>query len=137
MVWPLIFRIKKFNFFDEIQVLMHTHTDIFLYPSSIDIMDGVAKGKLKVIPSNCPHEQFMSYDTFFIEINILKLSCKSTHPYRFGQVFKDNEANLKIFCNEPFGHYYLNKIASMTVSTTRSTNSSKPYSTYDRSKSFR
>lgn len=88
---------------------------VSLYPSAMSIMDGVAKGIPKVIPDNCSHEQLMSYDTFFIEINITKLSCKSNRPYRFGQVFKHNEAGSKIFCNEPVDHYYVDKITLMDL----------------------
>lgn len=53
----------------------------------------------------------MSYDTFFIEINIPKLSCKSTRSFLFGQVFKRNEAGSKIFCNKPVYHFYVDKMA--------------------------
>ena len=46
------------------------------------------------------HKELMSFDTFFIEINIKSLSCKSCRPYRFGQVFKYNETGkAKLFFN--------------------------------------
>ena len=93
---------------------------VSLYPSAMYIMDGIPKGKPKVIRpaasgqksllSTCTHEQLMSYDTFFIEINIKKMSCKSDNPYKFGQIFKLNEKGSKIFCNEPINHYYVDKI---------------------------
>ena len=88
---------------------------VSLYPSSMSIMDGVAKGKPKVIPDDCTHEQLMNYDTFFIEVNINKLSCKSNRPYKFGHVFTCNEAGSKIFCNETVDHYYVDKITLMDL----------------------
>ena len=88
---------------------------VSLYPSAMYIMDGVPKGKPKVIPDNCSHEQLMSYDTFFIEININKISCKSSRKYRFGQIFKHNDKGSKIFCNETVNHYYVDKITLMDL----------------------
>ena len=93
---------------------------VSLYPSAMSIMDGVPMGKPKVISDP---EQLMSYDTFFIEINITKMSCKSSRPYpegsnfsyRFGQVFKRNEAGSKIFCNEPVDHFYVDKMTLMDL----------------------
>ena len=88
---------------------------VSLYPSAMYIMDGVPKGKPKIILSTCTHEQLMSYDTFFIEININKILCKSQRPYRFGQIFKHNDKGSKIFCNETVNHYYVDKITLMDL----------------------
>ena len=88
---------------------------VSLYPSSMSIKDGVPRGKPKVIPDDCDHEQLMSYDTFFIEINIHSISCKSNRPYKFGHIFKHNEAGSKIYCNESVEHYYVDKITLMDL----------------------
>ena len=88
---------------------------VSLYPSAMSIMDGVPKGKPKVIPENCPHSQLMSYDTFFAEINIIRITPKSSRIYRFGQVFTHNEKGSKIFCNETVNHYYVDKITLMDL----------------------
>ena len=82
---------------------------VSLYPSAMHVMNGVPKGKPKIIPSNITTNELLSYDTFFIEINITNIKCKSSRPYRFGQVFKYNDAGSKIFCNECVQHYYLDK----------------------------
>ncbi len=76
----------------------------------MSIMPGIPKGKPQVIPSNTTHDQLMCYDTFFIEINIKHIKCKSTNPYRFGQVFIRNEEGTKLFCNQPVDHFYIDKI---------------------------
>lgn len=78
-------------------------------------MHGVPKGIPKVIPSDVLHEELMSLDTFFIEINIKKIKCKSEHPYKFGQVFKRNEGGSKIFNNEPVEHFYVDKVALLDL----------------------
>lgn len=57
----------------------------------------------------------MSYKPFFIEINIPKLSCKSTRPFLFVQVFKRNEAGSKIFYNKPVYNFYVDKMAVMDL----------------------
>ena len=88
---------------------------VSLYPSAMSIMDGVPKGKPKVIPNDCSRDQLMSYDTFFIEINITKISCKSNRPFRFGQIFKHNDKGSKIFCNETVNHYYVDKITLLDL----------------------
>lgn len=78
-------------------------------------MDGVPKGKPKVIPENCTHEQLMKYDTFFAEININKITCKSYKPFNFGHVYKRNDVGSKIFCNDTVDHYYVDKITLMDL----------------------
>lgn len=49
----------------------------------MSIVDGVPKGKPKVIPDNYPHSLLMCYDTFFAEIKITRITPKSTHPNQF------------------------------------------------------
>lgn len=60
----------------------------------MSIMSGIPKGKPQVIPSDATHEQLMSYDMFFIEINIKRLTGKSEQPYRFGKVFVTKSLNI-------------------------------------------
>ena len=88
---------------------------VSLYLSTMSIMSGNPKGKPQVIPPNATHDQLMSYDTFFIEINIKRLTLKSEHPYRFGQLFKRNDASTKLFCNETVDHYYIDKVTLMDL----------------------
>ena len=84
---------------------------VSLYPSAMYVMDGIPMGIPKVLPSDVSLEKLMSLDTFFIEINIKKIECKSKYPYKFGQVFHRNEGGSKIFDNEPVEHFYVDKIA--------------------------
>ena len=84
---------------------------VSLYPSAMYVMDGIPMGIPKVLPSDVSLEKLMSLDTFFIEINIKKIECKSKYPYKFGQVFHRNEGGPKIFDNEPVEHFYVDKIA--------------------------
>ena len=86
---------------------------VSLYPSAMSIMDGIPKGKPHVIPKNITHEQLMNYDTFFIEINITSLKCKSTQPYAFGQVF--TKTDKKLYGNEPVNNYYVDKITLLDL----------------------
>ena len=88
---------------------------VSLYPSAMYIMDGVPKGIPKIIPKDTTHEQLMEYDTFFIEINIKKIECKSKKPYAFGQVFRKNDAGSKIFDNKPIDNFYIDKIGLMDL----------------------
>ncbi|KAK8895923.1 hypothetical protein M9Y10_013809 [Tritrichomonas musculus] len=64
---------------------------VSLYPSAMSIMDGIPQGTPQIIPDNCTHQQLMSYDAFFAEVNITKLLPKSEKPYRFGHIYKRNE----------------------------------------------
>lgn len=82
---------------------------VSLYPSAMKFMSGVPKGKPKVIPANPSTEQLLGYDTFFAEINIKSLHCKSTKPYEFGLVFKYSENGSKLYGNEPVDGFYLDK----------------------------
>ena len=88
---------------------------VSLYPSAMYVMDGIPLGRPKVIPQGTTHEQLMQYDTFFIEVNIKKLECKSKEPYKFGQVFTRNEAGSKIFGNFLVDHYYIDKVGLMDL----------------------
>ena len=88
---------------------------VSLYPSAMNIMDGVPLGIPKIIPENVSIEQLMNYDTFFVEINIKKIECKSKEPYKFGQVFRRNEAGSKIFDNNPVNNFYIDKIGLMDL----------------------
>ena len=88
---------------------------VSLYPSAMSIMNGVPKGKPKIIPKNITTKGLLKYDTFFAEINIKFLKCKSNYEYKFGQVFHFNEAGSKIFCNQPINHFYLDKVAFMDL----------------------
>ncbi len=80
---------------------------VSLYPSAMYVMSGVPKGKPKIIQKD---EDIMKYDTFFIEINITDIQCKSKAPYKFGQVFKRNDKGSKIFVNEPVSSFYIDKV---------------------------
>ena len=84
---------------------------VSLYPSAMSIMNGVAKGIPKIIPDNTSTEQLLKFDTFFAEINITKISCKSKYQYKFGQLFRKNDAGSKIFDNQPVERFYIDKIA--------------------------
>ena len=86
---------------------------VSLYPSAMSIMSGVPKGKPKVIPKNISHDELMSYDTFFAEINITKLNPKAN--FAFGHVFKRNDAGSKLFVNEAVSNYYVDKITLMDL----------------------
>ena len=88
---------------------------VSLYPSAMYVMDGVAKGKPKILPQNIDHDQLMKFDTFFIEININEIKCKSDKPYKFGQVFRRNDKGSKIFDNDPVSNFYIDKIALMDL----------------------
>lgn len=78
-------------------------------------MDGVPKGIPKIIPSDVSLEQLLKYDTFFIEINITKIQCKSDYQYKFGQLFRYNDSGSKIFDNNPINNFYLDKRAFMDL----------------------
>ena len=88
---------------------------VSLYPSAMYVMDGVPKGIPKIIPSDILREELMSLDTFFIEINITKIQCKSPTPYKFGQVFRRNDAGSKIFDNNPIDHFYIDKVGLLDL----------------------
>ena len=88
---------------------------VSLYPSAMNVMDGVPKGVPKIIPKNITTEQLLKYDTFFIEVNITKLECKSSRPYKFGLVFRRNDAGSKIFDNNPIDHFYIDKVGLMDL----------------------
>jgi hypothetical protein len=79
---------------------------VSLYPSAMFIMDGIPKGRPKIISHGADIFQF---DTFFVEINITKIKCKSTTDYAFGQVFHKNHNGSKIFDNDPVEHFYIDK----------------------------
>lgn len=82
------------------------------------IMSGIAKGTPMIMPSVYNQDQLMSYDRFFIEINITRIISKSSQSYRFGQIFKRNEDVSKIFCNETVDHYYVDKIVLIDLMKT-------------------
>ena len=84
---------------------------VSLYPSAMYIMDGVPKGKPKIIPKNITKEQLLKYSTFFANINITRITCKNNVPYRFGQLFSRNAEGSKIFNNEPVNDFYIDKVA--------------------------
>ncbi len=88
---------------------------VSLYPSAMSIMSGVPKGIPKVIPPDILTEELLDFDQFFAEINIKKIKCKSSSPYKFGQVFSRNEQGSKIFTNNPIDHYYIDKRAFMDL----------------------
>ena len=81
----------------------------------MNIMPGIPRGIPNVIPDGISHEDLMNYDTFFAEINITSLVPKSSRPYRFGHVFKRNDAGSKIFCNETADHYFVDKITLLDL----------------------
>lgn len=82
---------------------------VSLYPSAMKFMDGVPKGIPHVIPGNVSESMLLAYDTFFIEINIKNIKCKSSKPYAFGLIYKYAENGSKLYCNETAEHYYLDK----------------------------
>ena len=84
---------------------------VSLYPSAMSIMDGVPKGKPKIIPSNILTEDLLKFNQFFAEINITSIKCKSDFEYKFGQVFVKNDNGSKIFNNEPVNSFYIDKVA--------------------------
>ncbi|WP_300485543.1 DNA polymerase, partial [uncultured Brachyspira sp.] len=84
---------------------------VSLYPSAMNIMNGVPKGKPKIIPSNATINDLLSYDTFFAEIDITRIKCKSDYEYKFGQVFTKNDNGSKIFNNNPVNSFYIDKVA--------------------------
>ena len=84
--------------------------EVSLYPSAMRIMPDIPKGKPQIIPPNTTHDQLMCYDTFFIEINIKRLTPKSMYSYMFCQVFKRNEEGVKLFGNQTVDHFYIDKI---------------------------
>lgn len=85
---------------------------VSLYPSAMHIMNGIPKGIPKVIPNEeCVNKDIFKYDTFFVEINIKSLKCKSQKPYKFGQVFHKNDAGSKIYDNTPINNFYIDKRA--------------------------
>lgn len=88
---------------------------VSLYPSAMRIMNGVPKGKPKIIPANVSKEELLRYDTFFAEINITKIKCKSDIDYKFGHVFHRDDNGSKIFDNNPVTHFYIDKIAFMDL----------------------
>ena len=88
---------------------------VSLYPSAMYVMPGVPKGVPQVIPDGTTHEELMNYDTFFIEINIRKIQCKSETPYKFGQVFRRNSVGSKVFDNNPVEHFYIDKVGLMDL----------------------
>ena len=83
---------------------------VSLYPSAMSIMPGVPKGVPKVIPSDILTEELLSFDTFFAEINITKIRCKSKYEYKFGQIFRRNKAGSKLFDNKPINNFYIDKV---------------------------
>lgn len=82
---------------------------VSLYPSAMKFMDGVPKGKPKIIPSNATTEDLLKYDTFFAEINITSIKCKCERPYSFGLTFKHGENGSKLYGNETVEHFYIDK----------------------------
>ena len=88
---------------------------VSLYPSAMYIMHGVPKGVPEVIPQGITHKELMDFDTFFIEINITKIECKSRTLDKFGQVFRKNAVGSKIFDNNPVNHFYVDKVALLDL----------------------
>ena len=82
---------------------------VSLYPSAMSIMPGIPKGVPKIIPSDILTEELLNFDTFFAEINITRIKCKSQFEYKFGQIFRKNEVGSKIFDNQPIEHFYIDK----------------------------
>ena len=88
---------------------------VSLYPSAMKIMNGVPKGKPKVIPLDVTKEELLKYDTFFAEINITNIRCKSDVDYKFGHVFHKDDNGSKIFDNNPVNNFYIDKIILMDL----------------------
>jgi hypothetical protein len=96
---------------------------VSLYPSAMSIMSGVPMGKPKVIPPNVSSDdlgearrlqrsRLDNYSTYFVEININKLTCKSVKPYAFPLVFgKNPETGSNTFSNDYTGRFYCDKRA--------------------------
>ena len=84
---------------------------VSLYPSAMSVMNGVPMGMPKIIPSDITMEELLGLDQFFAEINIKSIKCKSSTPYKFGQLFRRNEDGCKIFNNNPIDSFYIDKVA--------------------------
>ena len=82
---------------------------VSLYPSAMSVMSGVPKGFPKILPADVSTEELLSLDQFFAEINIKSITCKSTEPYKFGQIFHRNNEGSKIFTNNPIENFYIDK----------------------------
>jgi hypothetical protein len=77
---------------------------VSLYPSAMYIMDGIPKGRPKIIEKRM---DIWKFDQFFVEIDIKSLKGKC--DYAFGQVFQKNQKGSKLFENGAVGHFYLDK----------------------------
>jgi hypothetical protein len=77
---------------------------VSLYPSAMYIMDGIPKGRPKVIERRM---DIWKFDQFFVEIDIKKLKGKC--EYAFGQVYNKNDKGSKMFGNDTRQHFYVDK----------------------------
>ena len=86
---------------------------VSLYPSAMFIMPGIPKGRPQVI-TDTSISNVLSYDYFFIEIMIKSITCKSSTPYAFGQLFHVDDGS-KIFDNNPLQSFYVDKRALLDL----------------------
>ena len=86
---------------------------VSLYPSAMSIMPGIPLGKPKVI-KDLRRETIMTYDEFYIEINITKIKAKGVDKYRFPLVFTNIDGT-KIFEDMTIDHYYIDKRGLMDL----------------------
>jgi hypothetical protein len=60
---------------------------VSLYPSAMYVMDGIPKGRPKIIAST-DRKSLDEYDYYFIEIDIKSAKCKSQQEYKFPLIYK-------------------------------------------------
>jgi hypothetical protein len=80
---------------------------VSLYPSAMWSMEGIPKGRPKLIETDTDLWA-ASVTSFFVEINITKLIPKGPVPYAFGQVFTKS-GGTKMFCNKAVRQFYTDK----------------------------
>ena len=86
---------------------------VSLYPSAMSIMPGIPLGKPKVI-TDLRRETIMTYDEFYIEINITKIKAKGVDKYRFPLVFTNIDGT-KIFEDKTINNFYIDKRGLMDL----------------------
>ena len=87
---------------------------VSLYPSAMYAMDGIPKGIPKIL-TNLDPNYVLQQQSFFVEIKINKISCKSKYGYSFGQIYRYNKNGSKIFDNCPVDSFYVDKRALLDL----------------------
>ena len=86
---------------------------VSLYPSAMSIMPGIPIGKPKVI-KDLRREKVMSYDDFYVEIDIKKIQAKGVDKYRFPLVFTNIDGT-KMFLDMAINSFYVDKRGLMDL----------------------